>query len=404
MKIIEYLSILIFIPVLIIVYVFRPLIFIRWFPYDTGSRIGTLIPSIESFYLKKKNNNKLEIELFCSENFCNDFLNLKYKRKKIIFTRPLIVKLLSKTNNFFIKYFKYQNNHEINKNEIYKRINYEDYSKKNFLLSINLNDDEKGKNFLKQLGLHIKSKIICLIIRDESYLKKNFPNSNWDYHSYRNSNIENYIDSINFLLKKGYIVFRMGKISEKKINVKHKNFFDYSNSNYRSDFLDIWLLKRCDLCISTSSGLDEVARLFCKPTIIVNFVNFYSFNSFSQTITYPKILKKNGKNLETVDYFNLKNVFGKSEDFKKNNIEIKEYNKNELLEIFKEAIQIFENQWKFRNQEDILYQNIFWQRFKENRKQDKLLADHHRYINKKSIIGPYFLKKMKNRKFYEKIN
>ena len=202
------------------------------------------------------------------------------------------------------------------------------------------------------------------------------------------------MNSINFLLSNDYIVFRMGKTAEKKINIKHKNFFDYSNSNYKSDFLDIWLLKRCDLCISTSTGLDEVARLFSKPTLIVNFVNFYSFNSFSQSLTYPKILKKNGKNFKISDYLNLKNVFGKSEDFQKNKIEIREYNKNELLEIFKEAISIFENQWKLRNQKDISYQRIFWKKFRENRIKDKFLFEHHRYINKKKFNRTLFFKKI----------
>ena len=83
MKIIKYLSILIFIPILIIIYILRPLIFIRWFPYDIGSRIGSLIPSIESFHLKKQ-KNKLTFSLFLVKIFVMTFLKVKYEKKIIL--------------------------------------------------------------------------------------------------------------------------------------------------------------------------------------------------------------------------------------------------------------------------------------------------------------------------------
>ena len=58
----------------------------------------------------------------------------------------------------------------------------------------------------------------------------------WNYHNFRNSNIDNYYEAIIKLLDKGYWVIRMGKAVEKKMNINHSKFLDYANSEYQEDF------------------------------------------------------------------------------------------------------------------------------------------------------------------------
>ena len=57
-----------------------------------------------------------------------------------------------------------------------------------------------------------------------------------DYHDYRDSDFETYEEGINYLLSSGFKVIRMGKHMEKKLDIKNKNYFDYSQSNLKSDF------------------------------------------------------------------------------------------------------------------------------------------------------------------------
>ena len=51
-------------------------------------------------------------------------------------------------------------------------------------------------------------KIICLFVRDDNYLKK-YGKKSWYYLSHKNVDLDLFKPSINFLIKKGYTVFRM---------------------------------------------------------------------------------------------------------------------------------------------------------------------------------------------------
>ena len=84
--------------------------------------------------------------------------------------------------------------------------------------------------------------------------------------TYKTKYLTHTSDAIN-LAKKGYWVFRMGKYVEKQFNNLHKMIYDYAKSQYRSDFLDIWLTANCHFCLSTSTGLDDVAKTFRLPLI-----------------------------------------------------------------------------------------------------------------------------------------
>ena len=108
-----------------------------------------------------------------------------------------------------------------------------------------------------------------------------------------------------FLAERGYMVFRMGKIVEKPFNLDHPLILDYANSTYRSDFLDIWLLANCFFCISTGVGLEEVARIFRKPIVNVNYLPLSNFVSYSQCISVPKHLvwKDTKKKLTASEHF-----------------------------------------------------------------------------------------------------
>ena len=52
--------------------------------------------------------------------------------------------------------------------------------------------------------------------------RKNYRNLNIE----KNANIENYYETINYLLDKGYYVFRLGLIAEKKMQIFREKFFD----------------------------------------------------------------------------------------------------------------------------------------------------------------------------------
>ena len=64
----------------------------------------------------------------------------------------------------------------------------------------------------------------------------------------------------------------MGKNDETKLNYTCDNVIDYANSQYRSDFMDIYLTSKCEFFISSGGGLDGVAVIFDKPILYINYV------------------------------------------------------------------------------------------------------------------------------------
>ena len=74
------------------------------------------------------------------------------------------------------------------------------------------------------------------------------------------------------LAKRNYFVIRMGKNVEDQFDIEYPNITDYANSEQRNDFLDIWLMARCQFAISTGTGTDMVTNVFKKPVVYVNFL------------------------------------------------------------------------------------------------------------------------------------
>lgn len=135
-------------------------------------------------------------------------------------------------------------------------------------------EQKKGQQLLSNMGLSSQSKYVCLLVRDETYLSTLYPDRDWSYSAYRNARIENFSAAALYLADQGYTVLRMGKAVGQHFNVDHPNVIDYANSQFRSDFADIYLTAHCDFFISTSAGLDGVAQVFRKPLLCVNVAPF----------------------------------------------------------------------------------------------------------------------------------
>ena len=138
-------------------------------------------------------------------------------------------------------------------------------------LQFNEKEKKEGKYLLDKMGIPTNAHYVCLLDRDSNYLKIHKPTVDCSYHDYRNVNIDTYKESALYLAEKGYYVIRMGKYAEKKFNVAHQKIYDYATSQFRSDFMDIYLTAHCFFFISVGTGLDAVAQIFRKPILITNY-------------------------------------------------------------------------------------------------------------------------------------
>jgi putative glycosyltransferase (TIGR04372 family) len=132
-------------------------------------------------------------------------------------------------------------------------------------------DQMRGASVLEQNGLDASAPWVALCVRDGAYVRKlNNLRDDDPGTVLRNSPIELFAEAAYALAKRGFFVFRMGRTVEKQLPVSHPNIIDYPYTNWSSDFMDIYLMARSRLVLSTSLGIDAVASLFRVPIAAIN--------------------------------------------------------------------------------------------------------------------------------------
>ncbi len=390
MKILKKIIIFSSLPIIFVLKILNSFILIRWAPNDYSQRIGNLVAILEHYTCYKKIQKRRVIDLFFFEKICNHYLG-SVRKKQINIVNKNLIKVLDHSNNFYCNLFNLDPKvNLIPREELSARDKFGVVNKFGPSFSFSQEENFIAEKFLKSIGFSKKDKIISLIIRDKSYLKKEFPNINLDYHDYRDSDFETYEEGINYLLSSGFKVIRMGKHMEKKLNIKNKNYFDYSQSNLKSDFLDVWLMSNCYFCISSGTGLDHIPRIFKIPTLYINFINLFSAETYHKSLTYPKILVKGDtkKGLTLTEY--LDSNSNKKEDFTKKNINILDLSSNEIKDAFVEMVTMMKNNWVL-DDEERRRQKSFMNSFKEYF--SKSYINPHGFIHDKFFISPTFLSK-----------
>jgi len=150
-----------------------------------------------------------------------------------------------------------------------------EFSQTSKVLSFSHDECAKGRDLLRRVGINLdKDKVVCIFARDDAYLKSIDGGSDWSHHSFRDMDVDEYITSIKYLISQGYKVVRVGSIAKHRVNYIHKSFFDYSFSDIKSDFMDLFLIYISHFVVGNSSGMVDLAVLFNKPLLIVNGVPF----------------------------------------------------------------------------------------------------------------------------------
>ncbi len=226
------------------------------------------------------------------------------------------------------------------------------------------NENQRAKSWLILQGWKEGEPFACLLVRDNAFLDSDpltrSYRGSWGYHSHRNSDIDTYVPAMEWLADQGVWVFRMGKIMEKPILSQHKRIIDYASHPEKSDFLDIWLFAHCNLCISTSCGLDAVSSTYRRPILLLNFIPLFSnFWSWSNAIHFPKLLiwKTSGKLLNWKEY--LQHFYYRNEQYQNAGIKIIDLTPKEILHATQECWQRLEGNW-VDTEDDLKKHQQFW--------------------------------------------
>jgi putative glycosyltransferase (TIGR04372 family) len=197
-----------------------------------------------------------------------------------------------------------------------------------------LDQDAKKKcqAMLKDYNLDSK-KIVTLHVRDSKY------KDDYSKRNYRNSDINNYIKMIKFLISKDYIVFRLGTSPCSKINFEDPNFIDYPELDLQSSLLDLYLVEQSEFFIGTGSGPRAVAEMFSIPILITNSDDFSDMplKNMDRVLFKKFFLKENNNPLSIMELLNSEyNLY--DPELYLNNFNLVENTSEELLSAGKEFL------------------------------------------------------------------
>jgi len=184
-----------------------------------------------------------------------------------------------------------------------------------FELNIKGRSDEEVLMSIEEIGIPKDSWFVCLHVRESGFRKDK------GRREYRNSNINNYIPAIQEIQSRGGWVVRMGDNTMVPLPIM-KNVIDYPFSKFKSDYMDLYLIKHCRFYIGCQSGIFDVAKLFHKQTLLVNMYNWTfggPLHSNDRGIMKHLFHKKSGKYLSVSELFSggweTQNMNGIVDDF-----------------------------------------------------------------------------------------
>ncbi|HAT51330.1 MAG: TIGR04372 family glycosyltransferase [Nitrospirae bacterium] len=215
-------------------------------------------------------------------------------------------------------------------------------------VSFSSQEEEYGASLLEKMGVPAGASFVCFFNRDPHYLDQTLGDAHgpggWNYHNYRDSNIDNYIPAMEEMVRRGYYVLRMGAVAKEPLKAVHERIVDYA-FYHRSDFMDLFLFAKCCFVVGTNSGPYSLATTLCKPVAMVNTAPLLSETNtrgFRNVIICPKRYFST-----TLDRFmTLREIldcgadsFARTEDYERHQIRLIE---NEPELIIKTAIEVEE--------------------------------------------------------------
>lgn len=145
-------------------------------------------------------------------------------------------------------------------------------------IEFNKPEIEEGNQILGKLGIN---DYICIATRESAYRRDvmEYTGIMQDIADiYRNSDIDNFELTAQYLEKLNISAVRMGAKVEKEVKNGSK-IIDYA-SKMRSDFADVYLFSKCMFLVSDSSGMQVLPKLFAKPIITINQPVFTTMHDF----------------------------------------------------------------------------------------------------------------------------
>jgi putative glycosyltransferase (TIGR04372 family) len=255
-------------------------------------------------------------------------------------------------------------------------------------LSFAKGEIERAQELMLEMAIPKGSKWVCIHNRDSAYLRTEYPLSDYSYHDYRDTDIEDYELAMLALADLGYYVIRMGKFVEKGLSLNHPMIIDYASSDYRQDFLDVYIAAKCSFFVSSGSGIDGVANIFRRPQLYVNLaLPLHALtNKHDHMFIYKHFLDATSKQKLSLNDLLTRGISGivTSQAFVDAAIELRSNSPLEIMQAVLDMDKFLRNGFTI-DDIDLEHQRAFWGAFPR-------IADLHGSAPFRATIGPSFLR------------
>jgi putative glycosyltransferase (TIGR04372 family) len=342
--------------IILLIKLVKPLILVR-FQEVISDRLGHFACHPELYLHEERYKKKRYFDIFFYEPYvCNTQLGKMWKKKICVLPYIIIAPIYS-TYRTLKKLKLISDDHEIPEPVSRDRDIFNFLDKKPVNIKFTNAEILYGDNQLKKMGL-LDEKFIVLHIRDDNYINEDSESG------LKLIKIENYLEAINFAIKRNYKVVRVGKNPKNRIHLNNNYFIDYPFSKFQNDFMDLYLTFRCKLIIGNNSG-GTIAPLylFRTPTVITDFAPIGIMHSYSSKVFH--IFKK-CKFKDSSKILNMSEIFSNNlaftEDkkpFTDKSVELIDNTPEEIKDITEEAIDEIEGK-RLLNEDFIALRKKFY--------------------------------------------
>jgi len=279
--------------------------------------IGHMLLEIDWYLSSRDKNLKWDLFFFTSNNPVNSYLadfarsRMSFVGKTIVFGSYILNRKLPKGDRYIAKIPRESFDFRL-LDEAQCHINFDE------------NEEIVGENLLRDLGILDSSKIVCFYIRDGKYHQDRFPDRDFSFSNYRDSNIEDFYPAMEYLTSQGFYVVRMGRSAHSSISLSNDKIVDYCFSNLKSDFADFYISSKCQFAICTDTGMIHFPLLFRKPIGCANIAGLHGLlhTKMVKIVTFKRIKKVKTEETLTLDeiFKSEYNLFKDSQSFSESHL------------------------------------------------------------------------------------
>lgn len=195
----------------------------------------------------------------------------------------------------------------------------------------------------EQLRINLKDcerRLAILCVRDNLYDSLFRSDSIAFQLNHRNSDIQTFLELVQFLISEDYNVIRIGRHVRERANFQSEFYWDYATSNIQSDLLDVYFFSIAKLCVSTRYGVDDLATLFRVPLFL--FDHAEDLMCKDALFVHPKLFFRGEKRILSMDEINFLKIsdFRTALDFEKVGVCFKSNTPKVLKNAMKEGLSL----------------------------------------------------------------